>query len=258
VAGGRGRLSRFLSSPRRRRRLAWLAAIAAFGGGLTAVVVLVTGPANRIGVRPARPGAPQVVERRPRVHLARGEIRRVHDVAVRFIDTAVRREHVEDSWKITDASMKAGFTRGEWAKGNIPAPPFPADSPRYAPYHVLYSFPADVALTFALLPEHDHPEYGPASFIVELVNRHGRWLVSSFTPASSGSLDQVQQRGELKNDVTRNVPAPDKAQLNAWWLIVPAISVVSLALIVPLSFLARNRLRRARVARLYNSSSSPS
>ncbi len=259
MAGGRGRLGTFFSSPRRRRRMAWLAALAVVAGGVAAVVVLVSGPDNReIESKAARAGPAQVAVQRPTVDLEQAEIRRVHDVAVRFIDTAVRRRDVADSWEITDVSLKTGFTRSEWAQGDIPAPPFPADSPQFAPYRVLYSFPGDVALVFALLPEHSHPEYRPASFTIELVKRRGRWLVSSFTPAASGNLDQVQQRAQLHNEVTGNAPGPDKAALSAWWLIVPAIFVVSLAVLVPGWFVTRNRLRRARVARLYNSSSSPS
>jgi hypothetical protein len=237
----------------------WLATLGAVAGGVAALVVFVTGPdKERTRAEAIRPGAPQVVKRSRRVPLAKAELGRVHDVAVRFIDTAVRRKHVDDSWAITDASLKTGFTRTEWAQGNIPAPPFPADSPQYAPYRVLYTFPNDVALVFALLPEHGHPNYSPSSFTVELVKRHGRWLVSSFTPSSVGNVDQVQQRGQLKNELTGNAPGPEKGQLSAWWLVVPALFVLLLAVVVPMWFLTRNRMRRARIARAYNSSSSPS
>ena len=41
-------------------------------------------------------------------------------VASNFVKTAVRRNHVDASWEMTDPSLKQGFTRREWATGEHP------------------------------------------------------------------------------------------------------------------------------------------
>ena len=246
---------RLLSSPRRRRRLLWAAALAACCGGVASVVLLVHTHTNNPEV--IRPGKPQVVQTPSAVHPVASEVARMHAVAVRFIATAVRRRHVDDSWAITDSTLKAGMTRSEWAKGDIPAPPFPADTPRYAPYKLLYSYPGQAALVFGLLPEHGHPDYRPTSFTVELVKHHGRWLVSSFTPAAASSLQEIDQRSKVQAEVA-GAPAPDKAALSATWLVVPLVLLGILLVGVVLVLVLRAWYRRSRSARAWARHSSRS
>src|SRR5215210_694627 len=45
-------------------------------------------------------------------------------VAGKFILTAVARKNIDDSWAITHPSLRAGFTRREWASGEIPIIPY--------------------------------------------------------------------------------------------------------------------------------------
>src|SRR5687767_9393603 len=112
-----------LSSPRRRRRLAWGGAAALVAGGIafsmihwsntgTTYVLTGTGPVNEPAQRlpPQPPPAPFTKEVRTEVL----------DTASRFLHTAVVRKHVGDSWELVHPSLRAGYTREAWATQDIP------------------------------------------------------------------------------------------------------------------------------------------
>jgi hypothetical protein len=212
---------------------------------------------TRTNTEVIRPGKPQVVHTPRPVRRAKSEVAIMHAVAVKFIATAVRRQDVDDSWAITDSTLKAGMTRLQWAQGNIPAPPYPADTPEYAPYEILYSFPEEAALVFGLLPEQGHPDYHPMSFTVGLVKHQGRWLVSSFTPSSTGSIQEIQQKARVQNEVA-GTSSPDKATLSATWLVVPLVLLGVLLVAVLLALALRGWYRRTRAARAWANHSSRS
>jgi hypothetical protein len=263
-----GGVRKLLSSPRRRRRLRWLAIVMAAVAAIAVLIVFVRNTANDKQV--IRSGKPQRAVVRKPVRLSKSELRRVHATAVKFIETAVVRRHVDESWDITDPTLKAGFTRERWAKGDIPAIPYPADTPQYAPYKLLYSYKNDTALVIALLPTHDHPDYNPSSFTVELLKRNGRWLVSSFTPRKLGGVDAVQQSAELKNAARENAAGENgptkaasssagdssKATLSAVWLAVPG-ALLALLLLIPIGLGIRGWLRGRRAMRDYPPPPSP-
>jgi hypothetical protein len=258
-----GGVRKLLSSPRRRRRLRWLAIVLAAAAAIAVLVVFVRNTGN--DKQEIRSGKPQQAVVRKPVRLSRSELRRVHATAVKFIATAVVRQHIDESWDITDPTLKAGFTRAQWAKGSIPAVPYPADAPKYAPYKLLYSYKNDTALVIALLPTHDHPEYGPSSFTVELLKRKGRWLVSSFTPRKLGGVDAVQQSAERANAARENGSAKaasssagdsSKATLSAVWLAVPG-ALLGLLLLIPVALGVRGWLRGRRAMRDYPPPPSP-
>ena len=236
-------MRRLLTSPRWRRRLLYLAVAATVAVAAALVVVLFPGPKNPAE---SRPGKPQVVHQDKQVQFSQDEILRIHAVAVKFIQTAVRRQHVDQAWPITDASLKAGMTRAQWATGDIPAPPFPADSPQFAPYKVLSTVPGVVLLSFGLLPEKGHPGYKPTSFMVELRKHEGQWFVSSFTPTASGNIEAVQARQAA--NTPQSAVAPEKGKLGAVWLVVPLVLVLALIVLVPVSHSLRRRRRRRRAA----------
>ena len=234
-------MKRLLSSPRRRRRLLFVAALAAVAGAVALAVVLFPGPKKSAD---SRPGKPQVVHRDKPVLFSESEIVRIHDVAVKFIQTAVRRKHVDEAWQITDASLKAGMTLAQWETGDIPAPPFPADSPQFAPYKVISTVPGVALFSFGLLPAKGHPNYRPTSFMVELREHHGQWFVSSFTPTASGNIEAVQAR-QVANAPATTVSA-EKGKLGAVWLVVPLAVILALIVFVPVSHSVRRRRRRRR------------
>lgn len=106
-------------------------------------------------------------------------------VAGRFILTAVARKNVDDSWEITHPSLRAGFTRREWASGEIPIIPYDVSSIDEARFRVDAIQKNLIQLNVALLPK---PGTGDKAgvFTIGLVavgkgaNRH--WLVDYWGP----------------------------------------------------------------------------
>ena len=108
-----------MAAPRTRRRAAWVLA----GGSVCAAVILllVLGsdtdpPKERFSDVPAVETKREIEA--PLPHEARR-------VAVRFIQTAVARENLEEAWTLVGPNLRGGLTRREWLTGNNPVVPFP-------------------------------------------------------------------------------------------------------------------------------------
>jgi hypothetical protein len=179
-------VSRLLSSARMRRRLLWMAGFVALAGVVAILIVVIKNPPPPPGEKTS-PGGTLV---KPDVHLAFAPRQdEILGLAQQFVLTAVRRNHVEDSWEMVCPEMRQGYTKASWAKGDIPVVPFPA---QFAKWHLAYSFQREINLQVALYakPERKlhpvvfdltlHPCGDPAA---------GRWRVSSFIPTPSASGD---------------------------------------------------------------------
>lgn len=240
----RGPVRRLLRSRRRRRRLAALAVVAAIAGCVASLVVWVgdTGDTRET----FHAGRAQIITQRPMERIEPAELLRIHDIAVQWIETAVERRNVGASWELTHPDLRGDFTRRQWATGEIPAIPYPADTPAAARWRVAYSYHDDVSLAFALLPRHG-ARVRPATFLVELravpAPAGRRWLVSAWVPLSGGQ--------SLIGAGAADSPGPvgaHAAPLSAVWLLVP-VGVVSGMLLVPLFLLGRSIVRNRRARR---------
>ena len=174
--------------------------------------------------------------------------REVLRTAARFLQTAVVRDDVEESWDLTAPSLKAGYTRETWATADIPVAPYPVDAARW---DVDYSLENVVGLKVALFPKRG--EDVPAAVFDMQLRAFGkgddrRWLVDSWTPTSYTRVPQ----GPLLGGSNRPVPEY-KSPLGATWLFAP-LSVFALALLVPLFLFARNWWRDRRAVRRYEAS----
>jgi hypothetical protein len=174
--------------------------------------------------------------------------REVLDTAAQFLQTAVAREHVEDSWELTAPSLKAGYTQKTWATQDIPVPPYPVDVARW---DVDYSWEGVVGLKVALFPKKG--EDVPAAVFDMQLRAFGkgddrRWLVDSWTPTSYTGVPN----GPLLGGSNRP-PVAYKSPLGPSWLFLP-LGVLSLALLIPLFLLGRNWWRDRRAVRRYEAS----
>jgi hypothetical protein len=240
-----------LSSPRRRRRLAWGGSAALVAGGIafsmihwsntgTTYVLTATGPVNE----PAQVLAPPP----PPAPFTRAVQEQVLTTASRFLETAVARENVGDSWALTDPSLKAGYTRQAWATQDIPVTPYPMGSARW---EIDYSWQGLVGLKIALFPKKGS-EVPAAVFDMHLrargKGRERRWLVSSWTPTAYTGVP----RGPLLGGSNRP-PVEYKSPLGAGWLAIP-FAILLLVLLVPAVVLTRSWARDRRAARRYQAS----
>ena len=234
-----------LSSPRRRRRLIGGATIALVVGAITFSMIHWSNTGTTYDIAAPRsepvppPPGPTPAPFTPSVR------KQVLTTAARFLQTAVVREHVEDSWELTAPSLKAGYTRETWATEDIPVAPYPVD---VAKWDVDYSWQGVVGLKVALFPKRGE-EVPAAVFDMQLrafgTGDRRRWLVDSWTPTSYTGVPN----GPLLGGSNRP-PVQYKSPLGAEWLLLP-LGLISLALAVPLLFLVRNRWRDRRAVRRY-------
>jgi hypothetical protein len=249
---------RLLRSSRFRRRAGWLAVCLAVAGGVAFVGVRFsnTGHPEK---ETFQPGKPQLVPRNPKADaFTPAEQRQVRAIAVRFIESAVYRKHVVDSFALTTSELHQGLSRADWAKGTIPVVPYPADAVDNVRWRLDYSYAGEVGLKVAFYPK-SRSGVNRQIFDITLQNEGKagapHWLVSYWAPEGGVQLSQGDPRAP---SVDMNPPKPP---LGAVWLFVP-IGVIVGGLVGVIVFLAvRGRVRHRRAveaARLYRSSSSPS
>jgi hypothetical protein len=100
-----------------------------------------------------------------------------------FVNHAVKRQDVAASYDVVAPELKAGMTRKEWAKGDIPAYPYPARGTSHG-WTILYVTRDEVAVNLILRPKPGVKMRG-IIFNVYLRPVHGKWLVDSFMPAAT-------------------------------------------------------------------------
>src|SRR5436305_14460226 len=126
-------MQKLWASPRRRRRLRWAGAVAAVGLAVLLSLIFMrnTAPPHK---QVFTKGATNAYRTRKPVDHTRHERTSAIAVATEFLDTAVRRQHVAQSWAITEPSLHAGFTRREWDAGDaLPFPPYHYRQVRWRP-----------------------------------------------------------------------------------------------------------------------------
>lgn len=245
----------FLSSPRRRRRLAW-------GGGAALVASAITfsmihwSNTSTYKEPPIRYNEPADIVAVPVAADFRAAKKEgVLEVAAAFVDTAVKREHVERSFDLASPNLKAGYTRRTWATQDIPVQPYPME---LAKYKVKGSFTDSVWLQVALFPDRAHKAVPAAVFdIVLRPYGHGRtrhWLVDSWAPAGyqgvpSGPLGGVRDKNGNPVAAPVTYESPLKSR---WWLLVPMSGFLA-AMLVVVAIAARGWWRNSRALKRYKS-----
>jgi hypothetical protein len=167
----------FFESRRRRRRLI-------LATGLVAV-----GPLVYLGVHFSTPGSagnangPYVNNDRFYIQpkhapFTAADRRAAHRILARFVRTAVARCDVGASWDLAGPSLRAGMSRAEWRKGDIPVVPYPAARHGQGSWDVVkYSYRKRVGLEVMLFPK-PRSGYAMATAETELVRgRDARWRV---------------------------------------------------------------------------------
>ena len=118
-------MRRLLASSRFRRRSGWLAVCVAVAGAVAFVGIHYSNTGHREEQR-FTAQKPQLVDESPKPDVfTAAEQKQVRAVAARFVETAVFRNHVADSFALTTSSLREGESRSEWATGTIPIVPFP-------------------------------------------------------------------------------------------------------------------------------------
>jgi hypothetical protein len=177
--------SRF-SSPRFQRRLFWI-------GGTVLVAGVVTLIVTKVWTSPKPPAPPPVVAQvqRPAQDKTVPLDPAARQVGERFIETAVERTNLAESWRLVAPSLRSHFTLERWKTGNIPVVPYPADTSNGARVKIEYSY-KDSALLLILLEPKAGDKTKPQLFHMGLhafgtgKNRH--WLVDYWAPFSAPKI----------------------------------------------------------------------
>jgi hypothetical protein len=221
-------------------------------GGLTFLGLRFSNTGHKI-VSPYTPGPVQLVPKNPPSdRFTAAERRQVHAVASRFVATAVLRRNIDDSWEISAPKLREGLSRSEWAKGEIPIVPYPAEAFALARWRINYSYAHRVGLKVALYPK---PEslVRRQVFDIEVQNfgtaADPRWLVSYWSP-SGGAQIAAAPPGLAREPVI----GTGNAAVNPVWLIVPVALVGGSILILLAGLGIRGRVRASRANRLHGKS----
>ncbi len=247
-----------LSSPRRRRRLAWGSGVASFLGGLVAVALLwpeVERVPETMSTEPA------VVLTTPRNVVLTKDVRAATiDAADVFLDAAVKRDHPERAWDVVHPELREGYTKASWATGDIPVVPYPVDA---AIYRLDYSHPNLVGWKVSVYPPKGSTQQ-PMTFYMDVTlsgsGEERRWRVSNWSPASmlsTASGAPVGAQGSSQFAIDR--PAGDdlESRINPLWLLLAFVPLAFVVLVVGAKGV-RDWRRTAAVERDYRSTSNPS
>jgi hypothetical protein len=235
------------SSPRRRRRALKLGLLLSAGLGVALLIAFDRNTARQDKAADKLSPTPAIVPLDvPQVRLGRAEYFRAKDVAVRFIQTAVERKHLERSCGLVTHTMMQGMTCHQWQTEDIPVVPYNADE-TLSKYVFEYSYKNTVGMKVGLFPK-PGVHLRPSVFRVELARSgpNARWLVDDWQPA--GVSPSLAGGGSVPRDTT--------ATLAATWLLVPA-GIFALLLLVPVSIAVREWRRRRRADRTYPPSPLP-
>lgn len=176
------------------------------------------------------------------------EQRQVRAVAVHFIETAVYRKHVDDSWVLTTATLHQGLTRKQWASGMIPVVPYPGESVQVVRWRIDYSYARRVGLKVAFYPK-PGKKIERQIFDIELQEfgtpAEGRWLVSYWAP-SGGPQIAASAPGALQQST-----GPTKPAIQPIWLLVPVVLIAGSIFFLITFMVIRSRVHSSRAKRAY-------
>ena len=243
----------FLSSPRRRRRLAWT-----LGPLLVAAVVAATVWQFSDPKRPPpanfRPGDP-VAREAPDVPFTQQMRVGINRTLDEFLPAALGRTEPIRAWPLAGPGLRAGTTRRDWAVGNLPVHPYPFGSRPFRDWRPVYAKQDRVAIDLLLLPR-PGAQVGAIVFGIDLVRGGKRWLVDSMYPAQTWNAPGEGPGTTRAVDFTpagqamRRDDAPtavDEAKLHPAWFAVPA-AIFGLALALPLVLGIRSVIANRRAA----------
>jgi hypothetical protein len=246
-----GRVRRYFSSPRRRRRTIKVGIVLALAA-LAAILGVFFANTGHRNETPFTKEKVQLVAPLPKtVKLSKGDARDALVVAAKFIATAVMRNHTERSYDLSDRNFHQGLTRAQWKTGDIPVAPYSKDDLDVVKWKLDYSYKDRVGLEVYLQPK-PTAKVGGLAYNVELHHvgppQHRRWLIDYWTPAG--------QQGPAPSKASASgafgPPVQTKAGLAAIWLALPIGLVFGLILSVPLVLGIRGWRRRVRADRAYN------
>jgi hypothetical protein len=235
-------------SPRTRRRLLWLGALAVAGAVAGLVFALL--PNDKGGIKtPASNEPVQRVHNERQVPLTAASRSEINALLDRFVPAAVARRDPGAAFDLVTPSMRAQTTRADWATGSIPAPTYDPGGTEFHGWRPVLSYRNQASIELVLQP--GKTEHDPAAFFVDLKRIKSRWLVDSiYERASFAASSGTKATGQTATTATKKVIGGSRGRLGQIWLLVP-LAFLSLIVIVPTIIFFGSWLADRRVARRY-------
>ena len=219
--------------------------------GLVAVLIALLPAPKPDPVEEVRSGEVEAYRPPKAVRLTPRMRREVDATVDEFVRTAVLRRNLSRSWQLASSELRAGSTRAEWMRGDLPVFPYPAD-PARTEWELEYAEEVEVALNVTLVHRRG-AKAPPEVFGVSLEPARGaagpRWLVTTWFPR--GSLSQPEAPAAGDAPAGPPAPAPEESealrrategQIDRMWWLVPA-ALLALIVLGPLGYFAALRLR---------------
>lgn len=235
-----------LSSPRMRRRLGWVGALAAVAGAIAAAAVLMPSESATIAdappaVAPEKPVSASAEP--PTVPAPRAQLNALLD---RFIPAVIARKNLAAGWDLV--APEARGSRADWMRGGTPFQQFPARDRVFHGWQLNYSYPGDVGFDIFLAPTNP-AQHVSMAFRGEAKRIGGSWKIAVFYPQATfqpvGKKAFVWADTDLQPQAVGS--AASSGRLGAEWLLLP-VSIFGVALAGAVAFaIVRAGRRRARV-----------
>jgi hypothetical protein len=220
----------------------------------TAVVVLAPSgkrlPPDRLAEGTA---IPQEREVQVTPEMRRGIVRTLEQ----FVPAAVTRTNTALAWKLAGPGLRAGSTRRDWVRGELPVFPFPLGQRRFDAWQVAYAYRDRVAFDLMLMPTRKSRR-GPIAVSIDVIRRGERWLVDSWYVSAvfTGPDERPWVRGapdfEAGGYDQRSYDRPQFAEsrLGATWFALP-LGLFACLVLVPVVLAIRGLRRSRRAAAAY-------
>jgi hypothetical protein len=193
-----------LNSPRLGRYLLWVGVVVLAAGVVAVIVAFAGGKSDNTplnpdkGFKPTLPAKSQPLKNSDGITIktfsqlddqTRSTIRT-------FINTAVARQHVEDSWTIVSPSMRAGYTLKQWKSADdLPIIPYPGVDTKHVEYFLDYASNREILVEVGLAGKRG-VSTRPVTFMLGLrpdgKGSNARWLVSYWMPRWTPPVPQNQ------------------------------------------------------------------
>jgi hypothetical protein len=157
-----------------------------------------------------------------------------------FVRDAVARGNPLAAYGLATPALRAGATRAQWAKGDLPVAPYPS---RLRPGWSISARGRDAAHVDLTVRK---TAQDAEIYAVELERIGGRWLVDSAVPrVTLGGNGKVFSYKDLQAGPT----ATTRARLSKRWLLLP-VAVLALLVLTPVGVVAFRWARDRRPTRV--------
>lgn len=230
----------------------WCGAPVALALVITAVVLLIPGHRTPNSAPTVPEGPAQVVRNVPPPRLTAADRREIDAALDRFLPAAMERRNPTLAWRLAGPELKAGSTLAEWQHGSSPVPYYPSREQTFHDWQTIDVGPRYVIFNLLLHPAKSS-KLATYTFSGEMVKVHGRWAVNRFyTIAIDNPITKTTHEiGPADFAPAPASPSTASSRLGGFGM-VPAILLLSLILLIPLSFgavaFARGRRFRKETA----------